>query len=85
MCLYFLKVINFLNPVVLCSDMLSLERSSSSDLLNFYRCLSIIVVNLIGMKYFTCTLTDSFSDRQYCWCSRGGLCHGALTYTGISL
>lgn len=59
MCLYFLKVISFLKPVVLCNDRLSLGWSYSSDLLNFYRCLLIIVVNLIGMKYFTCTSTDS--------------------------
>lgn len=58
MCLCFLEVINFLNSVVLC--MLSLEGSSSSDLLNFYRYFLFFVVNLIGVKYFVCTLTDSF-------------------------
>lgn len=56
MCLCFLKVICFLNPVVLWCNMLNLEWSSSSDLLNFL----ILVVNLIQMKYFACTLTDSF-------------------------
>lgn len=40
--------------------MLSTERSSSSDLLNFCKYFLILVVNLIGMKYFSCTLTNSF-------------------------
>lgn len=55
-----LKGYSFPNTVALCSHMLSLGWSSSSDLLDFYRYLLILVANLTGMKYFTCTLTDSF-------------------------